>query len=110
VAAGEDQLESLVTHCRLVDLIAHCPLALKEADFLRERSLAANPVDRAVASSREQPRRGVLGHPISRPPLGRDRERLLRSFLGEIEVAEEADERGKDVPPVLSEGLLQQDL
>jgi len=39
--------------------------------------------------------------------LGGDRERLLRGFLGEVEVAEVADEGREDAPPVLAEGLLE---
>src|SRR5205823_12210951 len=41
-----------------------------------------------------------------RPALRGDRKRLLRDFLGEVEVAEEADERSEDTAPLLAEGLL----
>jgi hypothetical protein len=49
----------------------------------------------------------VVGHPVARPALGCDGERLLRRLLGEVEVAEEADEGGKDAPPVLAERLVE---
>jgi hypothetical protein len=42
-----------------------------------------------------------------RPPLGCDRKRLLRGFLGEIEVAEEADQRSEDAAPMVPECLLE---
>jgi hypothetical protein len=46
-------------------------------------------------------------HPVARPALGGDREGLLRGFLGEVEVAEEADERSEDAAPLLAERLLE---
>ena len=45
--------------------------------------------------------------PVARPALGRDRERLLRGFLGEFEVAEEADQGGEDASPLVAEDLLE---
>jgi uncharacterized membrane protein len=45
-------------------------------------------------------------HPVLRPALGRARERLLSGFLGEVEVAEEADQRREDAAPLLAEDLL----
>jgi hypothetical protein len=44
---------------------------------------------------------------VARPPLRRDREGLLRGLLGEVEVAEEADQRSEDATPLLAEGLVQ---
>jgi hypothetical protein len=43
-----------------------------------------------------------------RPALGGGRERLLRGFLGEIDVTQEADEVGEDAPPLVAEDLLEQ--
>ena len=40
--------------------------------------------------------RGLAGHALRRPALHRRRERLLQRLLGQIEVAEQADERGQD--------------
>jgi hypothetical protein len=48
----------------------------------------------------------VSGDPVARPPVGGDGERLLGGFLGEIEVAEEADQGGQDAAPFLPEDLL----
>jgi hypothetical protein len=49
----------------------------------------------------------MRGHPVARPALGGDREGLLRGLLGEIEVAEEADQGGEDATPLLAEGPLE---
>ena len=49
----------------------------------------------------------VRGRPVSRPALGGDREGLLSGFLGEIEVAEEADQAGEDAAPLLAKDLLE---
>jgi hypothetical protein len=81
---------------------------LQEPCLRRERAFPANAVDRAVARGHHQPRRGVGGRSIARPSLGCERERLLDGLLGEIEVAEEADQRGQDPPPLLAEDLLDQ--
>ena len=58
---------------------------------------------RAVVTSQA---RGLAGVPVARPPLRGDRERLLRGFLGEVEVAEEADQGGEDASPLVAEDLL----
>ena len=50
---------------------------------------------RAVVTSQA---RGLAGVPVAGPALGGDRERLLGGFLGEVEVAEEADQAGEDAP------------
>ena len=47
------------------------------------------------------------GHAVARPPLGGDREGLLRGFLGEVEVAEEADQRSEDAAPLVAEDLVE---
>jgi hypothetical protein len=49
----------------------------------------------------------VVGHAVARPALGGDRERLLGGLLGEVEVAEEADQGGEDVAPPIAERLLE---
>jgi hypothetical protein len=41
------------------------------------------------------------------PALGGDRKRLLCGFLGEVEVAEEADQGGEDAAPLVAERLLE---
>jgi hypothetical protein len=50
----------------------------------------------------------VLGRPLAGPPLRRGRERLLGGLLGEIDVAEEADQGREDPAPLPPEDLLDQ--
>jgi hypothetical protein len=59
-----------------------------------------------VARRRRQPRAGVARQAVLWPALRGARERLLSSFLGKVEVAEEADQRRKDTAPLLAEDLL----
>ena len=76
--------------------------------FLSEGLLPADPVDRPVARRDHQPSAGVARDPILLPALGGDRERLRGGFLGEVEIAEEADQGGQDPPPLLAEDPIQQ--
>ena len=50
----------------------------------------------------------MLRHTVAGPTLSRDRERLLGGFLGEVEVAEEADQVGQDTAPLVAEDLVEQ--
>lgn len=47
-------------------------------------------------------------HAVAGPALGRDRERLLGGLLGEIEIAEEADQGRQDSAPLAPEDVLDQ--
>src|SRR6185295_8176869 len=49
----------------------------------------------------------IRGPAIAGPAFGRQRERLLGGLLGEVEVAEEADQGGEDAPPLVPEGALE---
>ncbi|HTA14942.1 MAG TPA: hypothetical protein VK781_08810, partial [Solirubrobacteraceae bacterium] len=62
---------------------------------------------RAVASHRDQPASRVGRRPLARPARGGACECLLRSLLGEVEVAEEADQRGKDTSPLIMKDALE---
>ena len=68
-----------------------------------ERAVAADPVDRAVARGGHEPGARILRRPVAGPALGGDRERLLGGFLGEVEVAEEADQACEDTAPLVAE-------
>jgi hypothetical protein len=72
-----------------------------------ERAVAADPVDGAVARARDEPCARVVGGAVARPALGRPRERLLGGLLGEVEVAEEADQDSEDATPLVAEYLLE---
>jgi hypothetical protein len=60
-----------------------------------------------VARGGHQPGARVGGDPVARPALCGDRERFLSCFLGEIEVAKEADQAGEDASPLVAEDLLE---
>jgi hypothetical protein len=106
MTACEQQLESLVWECVFGHLILRRLAHVELARLRRERAIAANPVDRVVARRRRQPRARVTRQPVAGPALRGRRERLLGGFVGEIEVAEEADQRREDAPPLLAEDLL----
>jgi len=88
---------------RVVDGLGY----LEQARLGQQRAVAADAVDRTPASRRHEPAGGVRRCALRRPAFGGDRKRLLRGLLGEVEVAEEADERIEDAPPQLAEGLLE---
>src|SRR6202012_5863840 len=73
-----------------------------------QRPLASDPIDRPVARSDGQPRAGVGRDAVPRPALRRDCERVLGGLLGEVEIAEETDQRGEHAPPLIAEDAIQQ--
>ena len=107
VAAGEDQLQPLVGEGGLGHRALGRRLPLQQRGLPRQRLVAAQPVDRAVAAGRDQPRAGIRRDALARPPLGGHRERLLGGLLGEVEVAEEADQRRQNTSPLVAEDLLE---
>jgi hypothetical protein len=113
VTAGEDQLQALVWEGRGVHgvscrLVLHCLGYLQQAGLRGQRTVATDAVDRAVAGRPHQPRTGVGGLPVVWPARGGDRKGLLRGLLGEVEVAEEADQCSEDPSPLLAEYALQE--
>jgi hypothetical protein len=50
----------------------------------------------------------MLRPSVTGPPLRRDGEGLLRRFLGEIDVTEEADQGSQDAAPLAPENILDQ--
>jgi hypothetical protein len=107
MAAHEDELQALVGDRRLVQLILHGFRHVEQAGLREKRAITADPVDRPVARGRYEPGARVVGCPVARPALGGDRERVLGGFLGEVEVAEEADQAGEDTAPLLAEDLFE---
>ena len=108
MAAGEDQLEPLVLDHRVVKFVHHRFWHFQLPGLFGERPVASDPIDRAVARGDRQPSAGIRRNPVVGPPLRGDRERLLGSLLGEVEIAEEADQRGKYTPPLVAEDVFQQ--
>jgi hypothetical protein len=101
MAAGEEELQALVRKGGRFQLVLHRLWDLQQARLLDQGAVAADPVDRPPPGRRDQPVRRVRRDAVPRPPLRRGREGLLAGFLGEIEIAEEADQRGQDAPPLL---------
>ena len=100
VATGEDQPEPVVLDDagRFVGAVVsnhECRLVLGVA-----MGLAPNPVDRAVAGGRGEPAAGVRRYAVPGPALDRGQERLPGRLLGDVDVAEAADQGGDD-PAVL---------
>ena len=107
VTAGEDELESLVGDRGLVQLILRVLPHFEQAGLRGQRSIAADAVDRPVARGGQQPGARVVRRPVAGPALGGDGKRLLGGLLGELEVAEEADQVGEDAPPLVAEDVLE---
>jgi hypothetical protein len=109
VAAGEDQLEPFVRECRRLHRVLLClgQVLREQAGLLGQGAIAANAVDRPVARRADQPAVGIGREPVARPALGGDCEGLLRGFLGEVDVAEEADQGSEDASPLIAEGLVE---
>jgi len=73
-----------------------------------EGPFAPNPVDRAIARGRREPRTGIGRPAVTRPALGCDRECVLGGFLGDVEVAEKADQVRNDASPLVPEDVFGQ--
>ena len=106
VAAQEHELEPLIRERRGVrdDLRR---VGDQQVGLRGERAVAPDPVDRPVARGADQPGPRVRRFAVARPAFGGDRERLLRGFLGEVHVAEEADQGREDEPPFVAEDVLE---
>ena len=66
--------------------------AREQLRLAHERLLASDPVDRAVARRRDDPRAWVRRRPVARPALRGPDEGVLHRVLGEVEIAEDAAE------------------
>jgi hypothetical protein len=88
VTAGENQSQAVVYDVVVLDLGSLLRNIVLAGDFAAS---LAQPIDRAEATRRNQPRSRAGRHAFFGPALDRRRERILQRLLGEIEVAEEAD-------------------
>jgi hypothetical protein len=111
MTAGEDELEPLIGECGVVEGFVHGGLhragRIEQARLLVAFAIAPDAVDRSVASGRDEPGARVVGRSRPRPAFGGDRKRLLSGVLGEVEIAEEADEVRDDAAPLVVEDLLE---
>ncbi len=105
MAAGEDQAQRVVA-----DLLAFVPARAAVGDgrdpigdVAFERIEAGAPpdaVDRLEAPGRDQPWHRIRGNAVARPLLDGGLERVLHRLFGEIEIAEQADQRREDLARV----------
>src|SRR6187551_1823748 len=106
MAAGEDKAQALVgNHVSLLGLAR-----LQRGQQLGlplKRAVTADPVDCPVSSRRQQPGARPVGRPFHGPALQRDRGRVLEGVLGEVEVAEDADQACENAPPLGAEDALE---
>jgi hypothetical protein len=107
VTAGEDELQTLIRKRRALHRHLSRIARDEQAELGREGPVAADAVRRPVPGRRHQPGARVAGGAVAWPSVGGQRERLLRGFLGEVEVAEEADQGGQDAAPLLAEDLFE---
>src|SRR5262249_61640778 len=101
MATGEDQpqhvvAESVVALFDRRHLRRDSRLRLELAAFLALQDLAAQPVDRLMATDVDEPGAGVRGNAARGPLLDRRRDGVLQAFLGKLEIADEADQRRED--------------
>ena len=106
VAAGEDQREPFVGQGVHVLLLGRLG-AREQLGLPLERPGAADPVDRRVARDGLDPGPRLARDPGPRPPLERRRERVLHRVLGELEVAEDADQGREDTASLVPEDALE---
>ena len=76
------------------------------ASFWRYR-VSPKAVEALAPSGRQKPGGGFLGHAVAGPMLERLDHRLRHELLGEVEVAEEADQARRDPARLLSKNSLQ---
>ena len=105
VAAGEDELEPFVWNRGL--LVVRKRLGAGQQLHLgREGPLSPDAVDGAVARHGDEPAGRVGRHAVARPAFDRDGERILKGVLGEVEIAEDADQGREDAVALVAEDAL----
>ncbi len=110
MTAGEDQAQPIVGDGHVVvrtglrldrrQLGLDDGIARQLLGLVPKPAPAADPVDRPVPGGRRDPGTRVVGDPAVGPDLEGGDERVLYSLLGEVEVAQDADER-RDRPSLL---------
>ena len=100
MAAGKDQTQAIVldavVFARERSRIDDGPdFVLVVVERVEPRS-PADAVDRLETAGRDEPCPRVVGDSIERPLLERRAERVVQRFLGDIEIAEQADQRGEN--------------
>ena len=107
VAAGEDQPEPIVRDLVRIELRRWLhvggPRGSRELiDLLAEPHPASDPIDRFVPGRLDDPCAWELGDARDTPLVDGRRKRLLCRFFGDVEVRDQADQRGDDASPVIA--------
>jgi hypothetical protein len=89
VAAGEDQPQSIVALRRV---ISH-EVSFQLSEFVPEASLAPQLIDGFPTGGRQQPGGWFLRNAFVGPVLDGFEQRLLHQLFGEVEVAQDPDQR-----------------
>jgi hypothetical protein len=89
VAAGEDQPQSIVALRRV---ISH-EVSFQLGELVPEASLTPQLVDGLPPGGRQQPGAGLLGDTFPGPVLDGFKQRLLHQLFGQVEVAQDPDQR-----------------
>src|SRR5262245_6129807 len=109
MAAGEDQPQHVVVEHGVRFLAWREGVELELMDQLlllaAKGDIAADAVDRLVAPDIDQPGARVLRQLAGRPAFQRHRKGILQHILGEIEIADEADQRGHRPARLVAEDL-----
>src|SRR5258705_12807124 len=111
MAAGVDEPEPVVpdatVHFVVTARLARlaCEQGRDLTELGRPYLVVPDPVNGTVARGRDEPRTRLAGHAVAAPGGQRQRERLLRRFLGQIPVAGQADPRGDDPTPLRPDRL-----
>ena len=100
MAAGEDQPQPVVLHTVVVYVGGGRDAVAQAIGQRRERGIEpgapAQLVDGLEAPGGDEPRPRLGGHAFGGPALHCGRERVVQRLLGQIEVAEQADQGGKN--------------
>ena len=83
MAAGENQLESLIWKGGLLHWVLRHGRCLEQTGLLRQGAVAADAIDGAAPGGGYEPGRGARRGAFPWPALGSAGKRLLRCFLGE---------------------------
>jgi len=99
MAASEDEAELIVGDGRLVlRFLDGLDLHDEILPGRVEAGAAAEPVDCLEASGRNQPGHRIGRDAVARPLLGGRGEGVVQALLGEIEAAQQADQRRQHAP------------
>ena len=100
MAAGEDQPQLVVVYAFLIVRHGIPRFGVESLGELHQRRIepSAPPetVDGFEPARRHEPRPGVGGHTVPRPTLDRRGEGVMQRLLGEVKVAEQADQGGEN--------------